>query len=432
MKKYKTIKKLLCVFVAIGLFPLHAQAEISTDQMFESAEWTLLFEDAREAGVVQSMCLTEDYIISLENYDDSTQNNDILKAYYRNDTDEAGNPVERFSLAKRINSMHYEHCNGLAYNPNTKEIIISLYTNLIPENRGSLYVLDSESLEYVRTVKVSDDYNVLGIDYVEESDQYVIQTNVEGGYSFKILNSAFEIVEDLGEFESTNVGNNFQDLCVSGDYIITFPLTLGLEIGDYISAYSISRKELVSATPVNFPFQGVLADEPEGICEAAPGVFWIAVNTELEDGSSKTQFYETAVPYDFTVTTVIAKDEEKTEETKVVSRGENLSFQYIPEKGYEVAKVSVDEKDVDLEKNEEKYSVDNIQGDHSIEISYTKINHTIRNVLLSIVAVVMVGITLLYLRLRQLRAIRRRKKAAARRRRERERKRALEQRGIFE
>ena len=49
--------------------------------------------------------------------------------------------------------------------------------------------------------------------------------------------------------------NNFQDLCVSEDYIINFPLTLGLGIGDFLHVYSISERKMVAARNWIFLFR---------------------------------------------------------------------------------------------------------------------------------------------------------------------------------
>lgn len=281
--------------------PLEAHAEIASDDAFVGVTWEKIFEDDIEGpkGVVQSICATENYIICIENYEDSTEKADIIKAYYRNDTDIHGNPVEKYSLAKRVVERSYEHGNGMAYNPNTGEIAVALYTHLEPENRGCIFLMDSETLSFKKKVKIADDYNILGIGYDEENDRYIIQTNVDGGYSFKILDNQFKIVEDLGEYEGTAKGNNFQDLCISGDYIINFPLTLGLGIGDYINVYSISRRALVSDPQLDFQLGDVLSDEPESICELEPGMFIAAVNVVEADGSKKIRIYKTMVPYNF-------------------------------------------------------------------------------------------------------------------------------------
>ena len=245
--------------------------------------------------------MTDEYIICMENYAEATGEPDIVKAYYRNDTDENGDPVERYALAKRVQETDYEHANGMAYNPNTNEIAVALYTSYDPANRGCIYLMDADTLQYKSKLQIASDYNILGIDYDEENDRYVIQTDAAGGYSFKILDSSFQIIEDLGQYAGTAKGENFQDLCVSGDYIINFPLTLNMGIGDYINMYSISRKTLVSEAQLDFQFENVVMDEPEAIAELEPGVFLAAVNVQYTDGRRTVCLYKTMVPYEFDV-----------------------------------------------------------------------------------------------------------------------------------
>lgn len=286
--------------------PLAVHAEIASDDAFEGVTWEKIIEDDIEgpSGVVQSMCATEDYIICIENFEDSAEKSDIIKAYYRNDTDAYGNKVQKYSLAKRIVERSYEHGNGMAYNPNTGEIAVALYTHLSPENRGCIFLMDSKTLSFKGKVKISDDYNILGIGYDGENDRYIIQTNVDGGYSFKILDNQFQIIEDLGEYADSSKGNNFQDLCVSGDYIINFPLTLNMGIGDFINVYSISRRALVSCPQLNLGFDNTVLDEPESICELEPGVFAAVVNVYHNDGRREFAIYKTMVPYNFTAAEV--------------------------------------------------------------------------------------------------------------------------------
>lgn len=296
-------------------------AEIASDDAFEGVVWEKIIEDSIEAplGVIQSVCATEDYIITMENIADGVPDADIVKAYYRNDKDEDGNPVEQYSLAKRVENQNYEHANGMAYNPNTKEIAVALYTNDNPENRGCIFLMDSKTLEYKGKVQISQDYNILGIGYDKEKDRYVIQTDAEGGYSFKILDDQFQVTEDLGTYAHTAKGDNFQDLCVSGDYIINFPLTLGLGIGDYIHMYSISRREMVSDAQLDFRFENVVSDEPESICELEPGVFLAAVNVDYADGRRSICLYKTMVPYNFPLEESV-KPSENTEESKKAAK----------------------------------------------------------------------------------------------------------------
>lgn len=310
MKKGIVTACLFCVLCSLWEMSVLG-AGIASDNAFEGAKWEKIIEDSmeNEQGVVQSMCATEHYIICMENAGDDTDAPDTIKAYYRNSVDENGNPVEQYSLAKRVSEQNYEHANGMAYNPNTGEIAVALYTSNDEQNRGCVYLMDAQTFSYKGKVQISDQYNILGIDYDEENDRYLIQTDVDGGYSFKILDSQFRVIEDLGEYRGTAKGDNFQDLCVSGDYIINFPLTLFMGIGDYINMYSISRRTLTSDSQLDFRFEGVIHDEPEGICELEPGVFAAAVNVVYEDGRKAVCIYKTMVPYDIPMS--IVKEEEK-------------------------------------------------------------------------------------------------------------------------
>lgn len=300
----KLIRGFLILAAALCVGGMEGRAEIAGDDALKNLQWNQIYEEPRHGGVVQSVCATEDYIITMENMADDPGVPDIISAYYRKDTDENGNPVTPYTLAKRVQNREWEHCNGMAYNPGTNEIYVALYTHTIAENRGCLYVMDPDTLDYKRTIKISDEYNILGIGYLEDKDQYVIQTNVDGGYSFKILNGDFDIIEDLGEYAHTSEGGNFQDLEVSGDYILNFPTTWGMGIGDYIHMYSISRREMVATELLDFQFEGVRLDEPESLCELAPGIFLAAVNVEAEGQGSMIRFYETLVPYNMTFTPV--------------------------------------------------------------------------------------------------------------------------------
>lgn len=173
--------------------PLEVHAEIASDDAFVGVTWEKIFEDDIEGpkGVVQSICATENYIICIENVEDNAEKSDIIKAYYRNDTDAHGNPVEKYSLAKRVVERSYEHGNGMAYNPNTGEIAVALYTHLDPENRGCIFLMDSETLSFKRKVKIADDYNILGIGYDGENDRYIIQTNVDGDIVLRFWTTSF-------------------------------------------------------------------------------------------------------------------------------------------------------------------------------------------------------------------------------------------------
>lgn len=416
----KGTKQLGIVLIFIALLmvirPETVHAEIADESVFEGSEWELLFEENLEEGLVQSVCVTEDYIVTLENKDDTVDTPDILRAYYRNNKDENGNKVEQYSLAKRIDSIHYEHCNGMTYNPKTKKILVSLYTAADPENRGCLYVLNSETFEYEDRIKIADDFNVLGIGYDEETDQYVIQTNDEGGYSFKILNSDFQITDDLGSFSHTSQGDNFQDLCVSGDYIVNFPLTAGMGIGSFINMYSISTRDIVSSTQLDFKFENITWDEPESICVVGPGKFLAAVNVVEDTQERKVRFYQTEVPYYQQLEVIQTVGGKEKKDIQKVLQGEKISIDYQEVKGQKISEVRVDGKAVEYNKKDKAFTFTKIEGSHSIEVIYKKVKYFRVTFFFLLVFAVGICAALLYRQHLKIQRAKKRKKAQRMRR----------------
>lgn len=370
--KDKLIKGFLVLAALLTFSGMECKAEIAGDDAFSNLTWEQVYEEnlIGSVGVVQSICATDDYIICIENTGEN-QDPDVVSAYYKNDVDKDGNPVEQYSLAKRVNDMNWEHGNGMAYNPEKNEIYVALYTDIDPENRGCLFVMDPDTLGYKGKIKISDNYNILGIDYKEDTDQYVIQTNADDGFSFKILNSEFQIVDELGSFPESAKGYNFQDLAVCGDYIINFPLTLDWGIGDFMHVYSLSRRTMVTAPQLDFGFENITHDEPESLCEIEPGVFLVAVNVTNTSGERKIRFYKTEIPYYFQVT---VKGENGTVcESGKVLRGESFPVTYKPEDGYELSSLMVNGEEEDIEKYQDGYTLNNIRRDCEIQVSFSKI-----------------------------------------------------------
>lgn len=372
MKK-KIILGLLGMICFFAFPSIESYAEIAGDDAFTGLSWEQVHEDAIQApsGIVQSICATEDYIICIENTVDNATDADTVSAYYKNDIDENGNPVERYSLAKRVSDTNWEHGNGMTYNPNTNEIYVALYTDMIEGNKGCIYVMDPATLAYKRTVKISDEFNILGIDYMEDTDQYVIQTNADGGYSFKILDADFQIVEDLGSYANTAKGHNFQDLVVDGDYIINFPLTLNMGIGDYLHVYSVSRKMMVADVQLDFKFENIVSDEPEALCEIEPGVYLAVVNVTDASGAKKLRFYRTEIPYLFDITVV--DENGKVIESSKVSRGESFPVDCRAEDGYQLASLIVNGEKEEAKAYEAGYTLENIQKDYTVQLYFKKI-----------------------------------------------------------
>ena len=313
MKKLRGGFRLIgLILVCSILLTLPSHADLACDNAFEGAVWELILEDYIKLpnGIVQSITLTSYYILSIENMRSNPPMNNVIKAYHLHDVDRFGNPVERFSLAMQVDDMNWEHGNGMAYNPNTGEVAVALYTHSRPETRGSLFIMDPLTLSYIRTIHVSDDFNILGIGYDKINDRYIIQTNHEANYAIMILNSDFEIIEFIGEFKDVNVGRNYQDLIVTGNYVLNWPLVLGTEVDNHIMVFCLERAELVAATPVDFGFEDTVTwNEPESIVEIEPGVF-VASVTVVNNGVRMHRLYQTEVPMAVSAEVPMAASEE--------------------------------------------------------------------------------------------------------------------------
>lgn len=369
----KLILGLACIFACIFVPAKECRGEIAGDEAFSGLTWEQVYEEERQRpdGVVQSICSTEHYIICIENTSDFTDEPDTVSAYYKNDVDENGNPVTRYTLAKRVYDTNWEHGNGMAYNPNTHEIYVALYTNQKPENRGCLFVMDPDTLQYKRSIKVSDHYNVLGIDYKSDTNQYVIQTDATGGFGVKLLDENFQVVEELGDFGENAKGINFQDLVVDGDYVMNFPLTLGLNIGDFLQVFSLSRRSMVVAPQLDFGFQNITADEPEGMCRIAPGEYLAAVNVTDVNGAKLIRFYKTVFPYYFQIT-VTTEDGTVWEQTKVL-RGEDYQVTYTPGEGERLGSLVIDGQEIDGVSYQNGYTLENVQADQQVQVRFEPI-----------------------------------------------------------
>ena len=173
MKKYRSLAGMILGFLLLAWMSKTCYAEIADVTAFENLEWKKVHEEALIApqGVVQSICATKNYIICIENTNDAQDTPDTVSAYYKNDTDADGNPVEQYSLALRNTDNNWEHGNGMAYNQAKEEIYVAPYTSQNPENRGCLFVMDANTLAYKGKIKISDDYNILGIGYFVDENQ---------------------------------------------------------------------------------------------------------------------------------------------------------------------------------------------------------------------------------------------------------------------
>ena len=464
---YRATALLLAVVLFVCISAADVSAEITGDDAFNNMQWDIVFEDNIQSahGVIQSICCTDYYIITIENTSEDPNQPDTVSAYYKLAYDENGNDVEQYSLAKRVNDFDWEHGNGMTYNPRTNEIYVALYTALRPENAGCIFVMDPDTLSFKNSIKIADGYNILGIEYLEDSDEYMIITNDSGGYSIKRLDANFQVIDDFGP-TSTSPGVNYQDFCVDGDYLLISPLTFGMGIGEYVNIFSISRRGMIQSAYFNPGDQGAQHYEPESICEPEPGVFLMPVTATGYDGSMYVYFYQTVLPYYFTVevtsqtvdtATLSDSGNEKlpynadtmktelsgavrsggnvktaaaaaatdgkvksaaagastngntaakgsigndrlnrngltasddkynvsalaaimedtggsvTEGSAQVLRGTGYAVNYTPKEGYETSSVFVDGEEIDLEEYPDRYVIENIQENHTVDVTF--------------------------------------------------------------
>lgn len=368
----------LALFLGIFLFlthPMLCQAGFASATPFADASWEMVAEYPLlgSTGVVQSVCATEDYIICIENYNDLTTDPDVVSAYYKNDTDKDGNPVTQYSLALQVQDADYAHANGMAYNPVTHEILVSGYSSPDASNFGCIFRLDPDTLEQKERVQISDSYNILGIGYLPSTGGYLIQTDTNGGYSFKILDASFQVVDDWGTYPFDFYMENFQDLCVSGDLFFIFPLTMHLGIGNFLQTYSISQKTLLSDDAVDFGFSDdIVSNEPEGLCETNPGEFIAIVNLQKSDGTRLLRLYRTRVPYLFHISTSSA-EHGSVSESGDVSRGEEKTISYTADSDYRLAKLSVDGSYLPVTEYPDSYTFSDVQADHTLAVTFEPI-----------------------------------------------------------
>ena len=85
---------LLTFALCMGGLRADAFAQIASEDALYDSVWNYLFEDSMvNNGVVQSICATPDYLITIENTSNDTTQPDTVSAYYKNPFDKDGNPV---------------------------------------------------------------------------------------------------------------------------------------------------------------------------------------------------------------------------------------------------------------------------------------------------------------------------------------------------
>lgn len=360
---------LFLFFILQIAYPLGIQAAVQTSAL-ENAQWNTVAQTSiiDEKGWLQSMCVTDQYIVCLINASRNGTDPDTLVALYRNTTDADGNPVKQYSYAFHVTEMDYEHGNGMTYNPNTREIAIAgLFTNN-KENRGAVFIVDADTLRFKRKVQVGDGrWNYFGIDYVPETDQYVLMANRPADYSFVFTDSNFQITKTMNLGLSSS-RSSFQDFCVTGDSIISLPYMQRDGFMNVVDVYSISQQSRVGSYYLTLP-DSAFSVEPEGICQLEPGHFLMAAAVK---GSTVMKLYETHLPLVHSVTTS-AENGTITASDPEVADGGSFTVSYSSGENYRLQKLLVDGKEVSASQYPTEYTFSQVTEDHTIHAVYQEI-----------------------------------------------------------
>lgn len=346
------------------------QAGIKEADVFLNSNWSYAgkstpFEDG---GWLQAICDTEDYIIGVENASNTSADPDTLVAFYKNDYDENGNPVQKYSYAKHVTERDYEHCNGMTYDPVNKRILIAGGKPLKKENKGCIFVVDSESLKFKEKVKITDKGRVSAVDYWEKTNQFVFLIGTtQTTFKFVVTDLDFNVVDEFDGLDSS-AGNTFQDFCISGDYAVCIPFMKRTKKEDTLQVYSLTEQRLAGTYGLELEEEGTYV-EPESICEIGPGELLIG---SMQKDPNQVTFYTTKVAAAFSVRTDV-ENGTVTESQQVLDEGTDFTVDYEPEENYELREIRVDGKRQNILEYPTEYTFTNLQEDHEISILYTEI-----------------------------------------------------------
>lgn len=369
---FNRLKKGIIIFMAAAIavpvcFPMSAYSAIKDETVFKDVQWEAIGETPvlQDKGWVQSMCTTNNYIICLENASNKTSDPDTLIAFYKNDYDEHGNPVERYSVAKQVTEMDYEHGNGMTYNPNTNEILIVGSTPLSPENQGYVYIVDADTLKFKKKVHVAD-HNLLGIAYIKDTNEYMIQMFDPGYTNVQFVRTDAALNVTGSSFPAKTALNlRHQDFCISGDYLLSLAFNQKIENSNVMHIYSIETGELLTEYKLTINGNSEFI-EPESIAEMGANEIVIANG---QKNPRRISFYKTEVAAAFKVTTSVENGEISSSQ-KTVDFGSEYTVNYTPEKNFELDTIQVDGAAVSTADYPASYTFANISQDHKIDVHF--------------------------------------------------------------
>ena len=364
MKRHKKLCLTVCFGALFLSFFVSFATEVKADQIknadvFAGAQWNYVTEwtVSGEKDWVQSMCETDQYIVCYQDTKEEGQP-DVITVFDR----------WTYDLLFEVREMDYEHGNGMTYNSLTNEIYIAPYNSVLKKNKGAIFVLDGDTLKFKRRVYISDgSWNAASIEYVESSDQYIIQSTKQNNYTFYIYDSEFNYVDTLFE-GNRSLDNLFQDFCVSGDFLISVPWMKETPEDSRLHLYSISQRAYLGSYTVNLPGAGEVY-ELESICQSDAGEIVLCIGLT---GTKRMAIYNTYVPIIYTVTTSV-ENGTITPTRGDVDIGSDYKVSYDCTEDYELKQLQVDGQDVDIQKHKKSYTFGNIQSDHTIWAKFTEI-----------------------------------------------------------
>lgn len=344
-------------------------ADLKSADVFEKSTWNLFLEyELDPTDSLQGLCTTDDYIVCFVNTSNKEPTPDKLIAFYKNDVDENGDPVEQYSFAKMMWEMDYEHGNGMAYNPETNEIVIAGCTDVVPENKGCVFIVDAKTLEFKRKVQVSKEWNVRAIAYCEDTNRYLIQKDKTQQFDFAEIDMNFKVVNELEGMVSYTGKNTFQDFEVCGDDIICLPyIRKQLYNGD-VHVYSRKYNEMLGKYQLDLASDSEFV-EVESISELTPGVFVLGCSVS---NPMRIALYKAVLPMAYNIETSI-ENGEITESVEKADIGSERTIEYRPDENYEVKEILVDDQPVDVDEHKDMYMFSSITEDHTISVKCTEI-----------------------------------------------------------
>jgi len=345
-------------------------ADLESADVFQDSQWGLLLEYELDNDIenFQSICVTDQYIVCLVNSSNKEAIPDRLIAFYKNDTNENGEPVEQYSYAKTVCETDYEHGNGMTYNPETDEIIIAGGYPLKQENFGCLFVVDAKTLQFKRKIQISSEWRVRAVSYCSDKNSYLVQSCKINNYRFVEVDMDFQITREFFGDISISKKETFQDFEVCGNDIITVPFEKGNSYNGSVFLYSRDDGGLVGKYELDLP-SGASAVEAESVAELSPGVFLLGC---AMGGPRRIALYQAELPMVYNITTTI-ENGTIAESVEKTPYGSKATIEYQPDENFEISEIRVDGAAVDIDQYKDSYTFDEITANHQIEVKCTEI-----------------------------------------------------------